>query len=338
MSARKSFNRRLTLIDRLAKVKSVFESVRSFFLGKRSAPAYSAAKKNGVNMLWRPKQFSSDAGILACADDVKARARDLARNNAFVIGSLGKIVNNVVGSSLAVQFQFLNADGELNEKLNDLLELRFREWARSAMMDGGSFVEMAKIIVNTIHVDGEILQNDVIDPRIRRGNPYRVQLFENDYLDVTKGVFGIDFDLYGSPTKYHLFKSNPSDSVEYLYQLKKKSMGETVSVSAENIRLIRYRTRSSGFRGISELASIVSGAYSLDQLQAAELNAMRAAQAFGLIITSPNAQEIADGMGYPPPGEEEIDTEEREELTSIPANGGVGYLNPGEKAETLKSD
>lgn len=337
MSSKRAFNRKIALSDRLSRIKSAFESVRSFIFGKRSAPAYSAAKKTGPNMLWRPRQFSSDAGILTCAEDVKAKARDLARNNAFVIGSLAKIVNNIVGSSLTVQFQFLNSAGELNEALNDLLELRFREWARAAMMDGGSFVEMAKIIVNTVHVDGEILQNDVIDKRIKHGNPYRVQLFENDYLNVDKGVFGIEFDAYGAPTKYHLYKSNPSDSAEFLWQLQKKSNGESIPVSAENMRLIRYRTRSSGYRGISELASIVSGAYSLDQLQAAELNAMRTAQAFGLIITSPNAQDIAENTAYPEQNETTV-VEEREELTHIPMSGGVGYLNSGEKAEAFKSE
>ncbi len=331
--------------SRTARRKALFERAKTMFTGivdaisgkKRSTPAYSAAKKTGFNQGWRPQNYSSDAAILPCSDEIKAKTRDAARNNAFIRGSLAKIVNNVVGSSLTVQFQFLNSAGELDEKLNDLLEIRFREWSRRCMMDGGSFTEMAKIILHTIHVDGEILQNDVIDPRVKQGNPYRVQLFENDYLDVDKGCYGIEFDLYGSPTTFHLYESNPSDSIDSLFQLKKKYTGKSIKINADNMRLVRYRTRSSGYRGISELASIISGAYSLDQLQAAELNAMRTAQAFGLIITSASAQDIAAGMGYEGT-QEDTETEEREELVSIPAPGGVAYLNPDEKAETLKSE
>jgi len=333
MSQQRTIKRK-ALSERLRSVKNIINNVINAFTGKRFAPAYTAAKSTGQNSLWRPQQLSLDAAILPCSEAVRAKTRDAARNNAFIRGSLGKIVDNIVGASLSLQFLFTDSNGDLNDKLNDLLELRFREWSRCAMMDGGSFSELAKIIIHTIHVDGEVLQHDVIDPRVTRGNPYRCQLFESDYLDNTAGCYGIEYDEYGSPVFFHLFETNPADKINSLSQLQHKYSGKTRKVSADNMRLIRYRTRSSGYRGISELASIINGAHSLDQLQAAELGCIRSSQAFGLIVTSPYASDMAAGMG----DNETVSDDLREELAFMPSPGGIGYLNPGEKVETVKSE
>ena len=73
----------------------------SRYMGQRAAfLAYRAARIDGPNRRWLPKDGPVD--ILNRKDRalVQARARDLARNDGAVSGALKKICNNVVYLSL----------------------------------------------------------------------------------------------------------------------------------------------------------------------------------------------------------------------------------------------
>ncbi len=302
---------------------------------KRSTKkAYTAASFNGSN--YNPQDFSGDAAILSCQDDIRAKTRDLARNNPYVAGVIQKNTIAIVGSDLQPQFQFVTENGELNESLNTLLELRFNAWKQSAMLDGSSFTDLATIVANTLMQDGEILQYHTTKKVSPGSNPLRIQLFENDYLVKTQYQTrqGIKFNNYGAPESFFLYECNPNDSIDDLSFIQHYNRSAVREISADYMRLIRFRSRSSQYRGISPIATIAAQIHAVNEMLNAELACIRASQIFSVLVKSNNPTDLADGLLT----ESQTEDTERVEHDFLGAPGSFLYLNNSETVEQVKND
>lgn len=288
------------------------------------AGGYDAAKNTGINQLWRPANRSGSSENLLNTTLLRARARDLSRNNPYVRGAKRKIMANTIGQDLSVVFHIRDSNNKLDRALNDELNSRFRLWAGQAMLDGRTFHESAEMVLDSKFTDGEVLVNQVIIPR-SIGNPLRLQVLEADYLDTGSGIYGIDYDNYGKPQSYYIYTSHPGDSISFSSLTSEK-------LGADNIFLVYDADRPSSYRGISELAPIVMGLYSIDQLESAEMDAIRSASAFGLVVTSMFSQELMERMRYSQSGTDSTDRQAYIE------GGQILYLQPGESATAFRND
>ena len=76
--------------------------------------------------------------------------------------------------------------GSLNQKLNDVVETRWKRWGRADSCDVAgrlSWVEMQKLIVNSLVVDGEVFIRIINKKFVRSRVSFALEILERDRLD-----------------------------------------------------------------------------------------------------------------------------------------------------------
>lgn len=256
--------------------------------------AYKAGQLGGAYQLWSGSNSSAEAEVRKGRARTTARVRDLDQNNPFVAGMADKRSVRILGDEIGITPQIMVGE-KLNGPLNKLLERRFYRWAEAAFLDGSSLTEGLTIGSNHDLFDGEYLVKRVITTQ--GGNSFRLQGFECDHLDTSKGIQGITYDASGQvPVTYHIRTIHPSDP--------DMSSSAVVDVPASDIFHYRSIRRFSQRRGISPLAPAVMRLYGIDDLEDAELQACRSAASIGVIMKTPLAGSLPDGHYVGPDGSE----------------------------------
>lgn len=287
--------------------------------------AYVAASAKGPYQLHKPSNKSGDAEVSAGSSMVRAKVRDLSRNNPMVAGMKRKLATMVVGDEIGIKAQVVGADGKPDAAINAELEKRFYRWSETACSTGDSLTEALYLIENHLFEDGEIMVRDIAVSGSQ--NPYRIQLLEVDYIDSSAGSYGVDYDSVGRPLAYHLYTSHPGGN-EATYG--------TERVSADLVTLLAETDRSSQRRGISPVAAAVFSLFGVQDLEEAELVAARSGAAYGLVITSP----MVDSLPYQTYGttsESQPQDNNSRDLDYLEA-GGILRLSSGEDAKAFSSD
>lgn len=283
---------------------------------------YFAGSTTGPYQLWSPTNRSGDAEVLTDRTRAVARVRDLERNNPMVAGLVLKRTTLIVGDEIGFKALVKDDKGQPLKTVNDAIEAAFYDYADTALADGRSLTEGLQLVQNHLTIDGEILVKSVEQDLI--------QVLETDYLDTSKGIYGIDFTPAGKPTNFHLYDNHPQGVV--VTSLK------SAPVPADQIMLLADTTRSSQRRGISRLVAAVMKLNGIDDLEDAELVAARSSAAYGLLITSDMDETQpfqpfvgTDGTTTPP---KDLNGRQLEYIES----GGIRRLRPGESVTSFKSE
>jgi lambda family phage portal protein len=292
-----------------------------------SERAYQAAKLGGPHQLWSGSSGSAEAAVRAGRSRVTARVRDLDQNNPFVAGMADKRSVRILGDEIALTPQVPGLSREGNKEL----ERRFLRWAETAMLDGSSLTEGLQIGLNHDLFDGEFLFKRVISAAAG-GNPLRLQGFECDHLDTSKGTQGIEYDASGTKAEAFWIQTiNPTDP-DFV------SSG-SVRVPADQVYHFRSVRRFSQRRGISPLAPAVMRLYGVDDLEDAELMAARSGAAYGIILKSPLAGSLPTGGYVGPDGSDGTPRKDGNNRTlRYIESGGILELAPGEEASAFNSN
>lgn len=293
--------------------------------------SYLAASNKGPHQLWRPSNRSGNKEVSLAASAVRAKIRDMSRNNPLVAGMKLKRTTMVIGDEIGVKAQVVGPDGKPNKVVNQALEEAFLLWAETASVDGRSLTEVMQLTENHRFDDGEVILREVLR-KVPGANPLKLQLLEADYLDSSKDDYGIKYDEDGNPTAYNLYSTHPGGDT-----LSESTLIPAVDKAGLMVHLLADTDRASQRRGISQLAPAVMRLYGLDDLEDAELVASRAACAFGLVIKSQMPGGIAapwtggDSTADPP---EDANGKQRGYLEA----GGILELDPGEDAIPFKNE
>lgn len=176
---------------------------QKLFGGKRGF--YQGGKKTKANRdFWNANSSFEDTAT-PDRDVLRARARWLKANNPIMASIDGAIVDNVVGQGITMQSRIGKA------KLDDLIELRFSQWANNPLACDTAglmnFYDMQKVLLSTRMVDGEVYIHLVWTK-----TGLQLQLIEADALDagedngVEKGsdgrVTGYRFKIIGEDGRY----------------------------------------------------------------------------------------------------------------------------------------
>lgn len=277
-----------------------------------SARNYEAAKVDRRNADWRTQNRSADAEMLADADTVRARARDLVRNNAYARGIIRAAVRNIVAHGIRPQARVETADGRLNEEFNTAAESLWDKWQRRCDITGRlSFYELQQLVVSERWEAGECLIRFVSDITDRsRPVPFALQLVDADLLvsddyslrraarDTGNEVRrGVEVNAAGKPVAYWLYTSHPNDSTGRVPQAKRYD-------ASEFIHLFRP-LRIGQTRGLSEFATVVWWAKGLHRYVSNEQNAKEVSSCFTTIIKTLDG--AASGGLLPPSSEASAD-------------------------------
>jgi lambda family phage portal protein len=256
-----------------------------------SKKSYSGAQFNNSLYSWAVSNTSADKEIQGNLPVLRARARDLARNNDYVKKFLRMLKTNVVGKGIKLQNKAKLKNGNLDKRSNDLIENSFKKWSKKGICDVTgkySFVDIQKLAISQMALDGEIFIR--IIKGYKNGFNFALQLIEADHLDINYNdyskniVMGIEFDQWGKPIAYHMYKKHPGDVSYFVEQ-------EKIRIPADEIIHLFIPARISQNRGIPWLHTAIIRLQMLGAYEEAELVASRLSAAKGGFYKKPPEEQ-----------------------------------------------
>jgi lambda family phage portal protein len=281
---------------------------------------------------WFAFDTSAVAATRGALHELRARCRDLRRNNAWASCAVREITNHVVGRGIRPRFTH-----ERDSELRLATEL-WEEWATTPQADAAgreTFYGLQAAACDGMIDGGESL----VRRRMRREGdnlavPLQVQLLEGDHLDTVKDyekdaggnriVQGIEFDAIGRRRGYWLFRDHPGDSYSSaIFQ-------PSVFVRESEIRHVYRADRIGQVRGIPWAAPVTLRLHDFDAYEDAEQQRLLVATSFaGFVHDLAGADaSFADGVAgaLTAPGENK--NRLQQPIDEIHP-GTIEYLKPG---------
>ena len=277
---------------------------------------------------WTTTGASANAEIGPALSRLRARSRDLIRNNSYAASAIESLVANIIGSGIKPRAR--TGDDARDQELDAL----WLEWSEVCDADGQlNFAGLQSLALRTTAESGEAL----VLLRARSPSdglpiPLQLQVVEPDHIDTAKSLrvkgggvvlSGVEFDSNGRRVAYWLFPTHPGESA---------FVGGSSFVSqrfaAENILHLYRKTRPAQVRGVPWLAAIMLRLRDLDEYADAELWRKKVASCFAAFVTRP------EGAGGAPLGVSSTVTDGKRVDAIEP--GIIEYLYNGENVEFAK--
>ena len=184
--------------------------------------SYHAASPSRLFADYIESERSPDSELYPVIARMRARSRDLARNNEYARRYFNLLKTNVVGEhGFKLQVKALDPRGALDTDGNQSIETAFKVWGKrgNCTADGKmSWVDVQKMVVEGLARDGEVF---VIK---HRGNAFHdsfaLEFLEPDQIDEKKNErldggreirMGVELDKFKKPIAYHVLTSHPGD-------------------------------------------------------------------------------------------------------------------------------
>lgn len=259
----------------------MLKAIRNFFF--RSAPkssgrSFSAAATSRLNADWIVSPLSADSAMRGKLSAIRARARDLERNNEWARGFLRVLENNVIGENgIGLQMRVKDPGKEtFDEVANDKIENAWWQWGRKGkctVCGRYTWRDLQRLAVRTLARDGEVILR-----KIWQRDGFKLQIVESDLLDEHANFiasngnevrFGVEIDSFGKPVAYHMLGQHPGDSDFQARPTKR------VRIPASEIIHLFIADRPGQTRGLPWLCASMQRLRMLDGYAEAELMAAR---------------------------------------------------------------
>jgi lambda family phage portal protein len=244
--------------------------------------SFEGAKGGRLTADWIVSPLSADAAIYGRLNILRDRSRDLERNNEWIRGFLRTLENNVLGENgIALQMRVRDANGQLDEIANQLIETAWYRWGRvgrCTLNRRQSWRDVQKLVVRSLPRDGEVMVR-----MVRQREGLRLQVLEADLLDLDYNAtlaggnevrFGVEFDRDRAVVAYHLLARHPGDSLPLAAPHRKRQR-----IPAGELLHLFIEERCDQTRGFPWLVASMKGLRMLDGYSEAELVAARTAAA-----------------------------------------------------------
>lgn len=297
------------------------------FRGQRNS--FAGASVNRLLQDWIAWTRSADQEIRGDARKLRARARELARNEGYGKQYLRLLAINVVGPHGFKMQSRVRQAKELDEEANDRIEEAWKFWSQGRVTVDGrhNLRQVQKIALRAMARDGEVFVRKFYG---FEDNPhsFALQLIDADMLDETFSRprrrlaggweneirMGVEVDSLGRPVAYH-FYDRPQDLATGVSQRR-------VRVPAEEILHLYDADRPNQTRGVTWLHATMVPMKMTGSYEEAELVASRAGAAkMGFFIRPETTME------------EEV-SEDESDLEMEASPGTLERLAPGEKFES----
>lgn len=255
----------------------------SYLHGRAALLSYAAARRDGPNKRWLPRDLDIDNMNRRDRELVQARARDIARNTA-IAGAIDKIVANVIHTGIKPQVNVPHPDGGRDCEACKATERLYARWGRAL-----SLWEKQQLVLRHLWIDGGCIVHRYIDRSFSRKGlpPVGVELLDLGRLNLSLfGTLasgntvadGIEYSGY-TPVALHVTR-RPLPGTMNLSE-------EDVRLPLENCKLIMARKSIGQSVPISWLASVIMTVHNLDEYLTAEEIAARVAAAFCVVVELP---------------------------------------------------
>ncbi len=176
--------------------------------------AYEGAKPGRRTEGWIAPGTGANAELGPALSRLRARSRDLVRNNPYAAKAVQALVSNMVGTGLMPRAR--TSDGGLTGEADRL----WAQFAAECDADGlTDFAGLQALIVRALVESGEVLVR--LRPRRLSDGlvvPLQLQVLEPDHLDAGRSeelpgggyiLQGVEFDPIGRRVAYWLFPRHP---------------------------------------------------------------------------------------------------------------------------------
>ncbi len=181
-----------------------------------SIRSFSAAKVDALTASWTTTSSPINQVLASQLNALRARSRDLAKNNDYGKKFLSMVKCNVVGATgVTLQVKAKRPDGTLDALDSAALESFFADWGKKGNCDVTgklSWRAVQTLAVETVAKDGECFL------RKRRRGKYKFQLQFIDAAKLDTGYnidsdkkrirMGIELDPFNAPIAYHFLTTD----------------------------------------------------------------------------------------------------------------------------------
>ena len=185
---------------------------------------FQAAGYDRLTASWLASRQSINDELLGDLDALRARAREVAKNNGYGRKFLRMVARNVVGpKGFVLQSRIQDDAGTPDSLANTAVERAFFAWARrgSAEITGRmSFSDLCRVIMRGVARDGEALVRMVRGPDARNPEGFALQVIDVARLDTARNrkaaagqhavIMGVEVDTYQRPVAYWI-KERPDE-------------------------------------------------------------------------------------------------------------------------------
>jgi lambda family phage portal protein len=223
---------------------------------------------------------------------LRANARDLDQNNAYIRKAKRRRSKRVVGYGITPQ-----ADTG-DEKLNRRVDEFWGKWVRQCMSDHRTnFYGAQQLIVETEFIAGECLVR-IWDRRLSDGLdvPFQIQLLEPDYLDTLKTVNldngnyviqGVQYDAIGRITGYWLFGQHPGE----VLTVSTRGISQSAFVPSDRVIHHLQVERPGNSRAVTRLSPVIAKTRDVAEYSDAEIVRKKAAACVIGAVTAPGGTD-----------------------------------------------
>lgn len=257
------------------------------------ARGYEGAKRGRRTGGWNAGGTSANAEISPALHRLRARSRDLLRNNPYAVKAVASLVSNAIGTGITL-------------KLSEGQAL-WDQWVRECdAADHLDFYGLQALVCQTMHESGECL----VRLRARRPEdglavPLQLEVLEPDYLDDFKSeslpgggyiINGVEFNAIGKRVAYWLYSQHPGEVLPLASNLRSHR------VPAAEVLHLFEKKRPGQVRGVPRLTPALLTFRDADDYEEAELLRKGIEACFAAIVTTDDesavlGQASSDGAG-----------------------------------------
>lgn len=251
----------------------------------KAQSTYEAAGFTRRLDLWGTSTLGPDASLYGSLSTLRARSRELVRNDPLAGAGLDTLVSNLVGSGISPRWQIEDADTKKQ------LQTLWSDWSMECDHDGiADFYGLQAMAARSMIESGEVLIRFLPQNGNDMTVPLKLQVIEADHLDEGYSTtlengrevrMGIEFDADGRRIAYHLFKDHPGEA------FLSADTTTRVRIPASEILHVYRPLRPGQKRGRPWLSAVITTLHELNKYLDAEQVRKASAAMFGGFITAP---------------------------------------------------
>ena len=300
---------------------------------------YAAAQMNRLTSDWSALNTSADSEILTSLRLLRARSREMVRDNAHAKNAVRIVQNNVVGTGIGVQAQVVNARGKLLDPINSQIEEAWERWCNRKTCHTAGLLglpDILRLTMGQLVEAGEVLIRKVRQPFGGGRVPFALEVIEADRLmdqwqtaQAPNGNairMGVEIDAWGRPVAYWLHPTHPGD-----YQFRAFVASKFIRVPAEEMIHLYIIERWPQTRGVPWFHAVLRRLNDMKGYAEAEIVAARASANIVGFIKAPEPV-AGDDVAY---GQRVIDSEPGTFKQLLPGEDFIGF-NPSRPNAALE--
>lgn len=305
----------------------------------QQARAYAGAQVGRLTGDWTALQTSADSEILTSLRLLRARSRELVRDNEYAKQAVRVVKNNVIGVGVGMQAQISNARGKLVDGINNNIEDEWEEWCDGDSCHTGGLLglsDIERLVFDELVTAGEVLIRYIDQPFGNSRIPLALEVIEADrLLDNWQAArapngnairMGVEVDQWGRPVAYWLHPRHPGD-----YQFTSFVPSKFIRIPAGEIEHLYVIDRWPQTRGEPWMHATLTRLHNMAGYEEAEIVAARASANIVGFIRTPEPTVPDDHEG----GRAVIDTEPGTWQTLLPGEQIDGF-NPSRPNAALE--